>query len=680
MEQYTLSGHLKRYALLPLNLSLIWAAAAVIIFAVCGTVPGLIALAALVAYLVPALLYYYFGRPKVGGALVSFATEYGQIQGHLLKEFAIPYAVLDPQGTVLWLNEAFTELTGKEAGYRRGISGIFPELTADKLPSKKLRTECTLEYGDKTLQAAMQKVVIKELLDLEDGDRRANDNTVIALYIFDETEISSLLKKQEADRIVCGQLSIDNYDEVVDKGDDLQRSLLLALVDRKLTKYFTEVGGIIRKTEPDKYFFIMKKQAMQTLEDGHFSILEDVKNVNVGTDEKMTLSIGIGFGSESMVENAEAARRAIDLALGRGGDQVVIREGYNTRYFGGKTEKMEKYTRVKARVKALALKEILSTKDAVLIMGHKIPDADVLGAAVGIYRCAVSIGKPAHIVMDDPPGTLKKMVDGFTKSPEYGERMFISSRDAKEIISSRIAVVVVDTNKPSNTACEDLLRRTNTVIVLDHHRQGRDIIQNAVLSYIEPYASSASEMVAEVVQYFDEKLKLRPKEADALYGGIMIDTGNFLTRSGVRTFEAAAYLRRSGADVNRIRKLFRDSMDDVRAKSAAISKTEVYKESFAITVCDSEGLKDPTVIAAQTANELLSVVGIKASFALTDYNGVIYISARAIDEVNVQRIMERLGGGGHLNIAGAQLKDVTVDNAVRLLKETINTMQSEGEL
>ena len=678
MEQLALSVRIRKFLEWPFWLSPIWVLLAILLYFFAGPPAAIAVGICLVVYLGAAIFLYYRQRPRIAGELLDFATSYGQVQNRVLREFVLPYALLDLSGNVLWMNDELLSLTGREKGYHRSITTLFPEITKEELPGKETQTECTIAYKDKIYQAAMQKIVMKELM--PNADTSQDDYTAIALYLFDETEVTRLGNEAEANRLVFGVLCLDNYDEVVEKGDDLQKSLLLALIERKINRYFSDVDGFVRKTDNYNYFFLIRKKSFDELEKDRFKILEDVKAVNVGNESAMTISVGIGFGADSYLENAEAAHRAIELALGRGGDQVVIREGYNTRYFGGKTEKMEKYTRVKARVKALALKEILSSKEAVLIMGHKIPDADVLGAAVGIYRCAKSIDKPAHIVMDTPPEAIRLMVESFTKNPEYGDNMFITGRDARELVSDNVAVVVVDTNKPGYTECEDLLRRTNAVVVLDHHRQGRDIIENAVLSYIEPYASSASEMVAEVVQYFDDKLRLRPREADALYGGIMVDTSNFLTRSGVRTFEAAAYLRRSGADVTRIRKMFRDSMEDVRAKSAGIAAAEIFDDAFAISVCESEGLKSPTVVAAQTANELLSVVGVKASFVLTDYNHMIYISARAIDEVNVQLIMERLGGGGHLNIAGAQLPDTTVEEAAQLLKDTIRTMKEEGDI
>jgi c-di-AMP phosphodiesterase-like protein len=680
MEQFEITNQVRKYIQTPIWLSLCLVGAIPVLYVTAGKKAAYVGIVLLAVYLVITAVLYRFQRVRLANELVSFAAQYGQVQHRLIQELVLPYALLDLRGGVLWMNDEFAGIAGKDLNFHKNIAAIFPEITNAKLPGRDPRTEVTVVKGENTYRAAMQKLVMKELIDMENGDQDPEKNSVIAIYLFDETELSELIEDRDNNRIVCGMLCLDNYEEALESVEELRKSLLLALIERKINKYFTDVDGICRKTEKDKYFFIIRKKALDDLEAKKFSILEDVKTVNVGNEISMTISIGIAFGSHYFIQNAEAARGAIELALGRGGDQVVVKEGYNTRYFGGKTESVEKYTRVKARVKAHALKEIISSKNEVFIMGHKIPDVDALGAAVGIYRCSRTIDKPAAIVMDNPPDSIRPMVEGFKSNPDYGEHMFISTREAKERINSGTVVVVVDTNKPNYTECEDLLRRTNAIVVLDHHRQGREVIQNAVLSYIEPYASSACEMVAEVVQYFDEALKIRPLEADAMYAGIMVDTSNFLTRTGVRTFEAAAYLRRNGADVTRIRKMFRDNMEDIQAKSRAIAEAEIFADCFAISECKSDGLKSPTVVAAQTANELLSVVGVKASFVLTDYNQMIYISARAIDEINVQLIMERLGGGGHLNIAGAQLPDTTMAEAMALLKKTILQMQEEGDI
>ena len=440
------------------------------------------------------------------------------------------------------------------------------------------------------------------------------------------------------------------------------------------------MNGIVKKMEKDKYFFAIKQQYIPKIQEDRFSILEDVKTVNIGNDMAVTLSIGIGMNGDTYSQNYEYARTSIDMALGRGGDQAVVKDADKIQYYGGKAQQMEKTTRVKARVKAHALRELMENKDRLLIMGHRLLDIDSFGAAVGIYRIAMAMNKKANIVVNEVTSSVRPMMERFTGGGEYPEDMFLTGPKAAELVDGGTMLVVVDVNRPSITDEPSLLKLIKTIVVLDHHRTSSEIIDNAVLSYVEPYASSACEMVAEVLQYIMDGIKVRPAEADAMYAGIVIDTQNFTNQTGVRTFEAAAYLRRSGADITRVRKLFRENMVDYQAKAEAVRLAEVYMDSFAISVCPSDGLDSPTIIGAQAANELLEIRGIKASVVLTPYNGVIYYSARSIDEVNVQVMMEKLGGGGHRTIAGAQIPDITVEEGKERLKAVIRQMLEAGEV
>ena len=527
------------------------------------------------------------------------------------------------------------------------------------------------------MQLVTMKDVINEAAILENVD---TDINLIALFFYDETELQEYIQKNEDDKLVVALAYLDNYEEALEGVEEVRRSLLIALIDRKITKYFSDFDGLVRKLERDKYFLIMRQSSLEVLKEQRFHILDEVKTVNIGNEMAVTLSIGIGLNGANYLQNYEYCRIAIEMALGRGGDQVVIKNGDSITYFGGKSQMMEKTTRVKARVKAHALKEFMSSKDKIVVMGHKITDVDSFGAAIGIYRAARTLEKKAYIVINNPTSSIRPLMDGFLHSQDYDSRMFVTSHEAKEIVDDNTVVVVVDTNRPGYTECEELLYMTKTIVVLDHHRQSKDIIQNAVLSYIEPYASSACEMVAEILQYFADGIRIRNIEADSLYAGIMIDTNNFLTKTGVRTFEAAAFLRRCGADVTRVRKMFREHVEDYRAKGEAIRNAELFREHFAISVCPSEGLDSPTVVGAQAANELLNIIGVKASFVLTDYRNTIYISARSIDEINVQIVMERLGGGGHLNIAGAQLEHYSITEAKDVLKQTLQKMLDEGDI
>lgn len=673
-----IKGQLKFYMQWPFILTVLLMVMDVLVFTVNVKAGALVSIF-LAAYILIVVFLYFHSRAAIMNELISFATQYGQVQKVLLKEFIVPYALLDYNGKLLWMNDSFAALSGKNRRYRKSVSSVFPELTKEKLPQEE-RAEVTFQYEEKDYKAVMRTIPIQKLLEESGLVETEEHNNLIALYVFDETELNQYIRQKEDEKLVTGLLYLDNYDEALNSVEEVRRSLLVALIERKLDKYFSEVDGLIKKLEKDKFILVMRQRSLEELKKKRFNILEDVKTVNIGNDMAVTISIGIGINAPTYAQNYEYSRIAIDLALGRGGDQVVIKDKDQMTYFGGKSQQMGKSTRVKARVKAHALREFMVSKDKVVVMGHRIPDVDSIGAGIGIYRAAKSLNKKAHIVVNNPTMSVRPIIQSFQDNPDYDEHMFIDSDEARGIVDANTVVVVVDTNKPSYTECEDLLHMTKTIVVLDHHRQGSEVIQNAVLSYIEPYASSACEMVAEILQYFSDDIRIYNIEADALYSGIIIDTNNFTSKTGVRTFEAAAFLRRCGADVTRVRKMFRDDVKSYRAKAEAIRHVETYRGSFALAVCPSEGIDSPTVVASQAANELLNVDSIKATFVLTDYQNKIYISARAIDEVNVQLIMERLGGGGHINMAGAQLTGVTVEEAIATLKDTIDQMIKEGDI
>ena len=564
---------------------------------------------------------------------------------------------------------------------RKNLLSLFPELTKDDLEPGEEMFSIHTEYDNRNYRMDLKWVALNDAATLEDIlGKDFSREYLLSVYLADETEVLHYKKEIDNQKMVAGLIYLDNYDEALETVEEVRRSLLMALIDRKVNKYISAMNGIVKKLEKDKYFFAIKQQYVQRIQEDRFAILEDVKTVNIGNDMAVTLSIGMGMNGETYNQDYDFARTAIDMALGRGGDQAVIKDGEKIQYFGGKAQQMEKSTRVKARVKAHALRELMENKDGLLIMGHKMPDIDSFGAALGIYRIATSLNKKAHIVINEVTTSVKPMMDRFIGNPDYPEDMFLKGPKAAELVDAATMLVVVDVNRPSITDAPALLRMVKSIVVLDHHRQSSEIIDNAVLSYVEPYASSACEMVAEVLQYIADNIRIRPAEADAMYAGIVIDTLNFTNQTGVRTFEAAAYLRRCGADITRVRKMFRENMAEYQAKADAVRRAEVYREAFAISVCPAEGLASPTIVGAQAANDLLEINGIKASVVLTEYNHVIYLSARSIDEVNVQVMMEILGGGGHRTVAGAQLEGVTIEQARAKVKDAIDEMRKKGEV
>ena len=632
-EKIKLRGQLKLYIQWPSVMAVLLVAMNVWVYMIDKRAGSLMVFFVLI-YIIMAGSLYLRSKTVLLKDLVEFAAQYGIVQNTLLKELTVPYAILMSDGKTIWMNDLFREILGTKPRRDVPISKYIPELNRSIFPKEGKDTiEMDVYYRDREYKAELR------------------------------------------------QVSVEGFnDEVINSVEEVRQSLLMALVDRKINQYIARVDGIVKKMETDKYFIVLRKQYFKQLEADKFSLLEDVKSVNIGNGIPATLSIGLGLSGDSYSQSYNYARVAIDLALARGGDQAVIKDGSGITYYGGKREQTSKNTRVKARVKAEALREFLTLKDRIFVMGHKLTDADAFGAAIGICRAAAAMEKRAYIVINEVSASLRPLYECFVRDSNYPDEMFLKSAQAIEMADENSMVVVVDTNRPKMTECEELLKKTKTIVVLDHHRQSSDNIENALLSYIEPYASSSCEMVAEVLQYIVDDIKIPKIEASSMYAGIMIDTNNFVNHTGVRTFEAAAFLRRCGADITLVRKMFRDDIESYRAKAEIISSAEVYYEKFAIARGAGLKIESPTIIGAQAANELLDISEIKASFVLTEYNGRIYVSARSIDEVNVQVIMERLGGGGHLNASGAQFDHTNMEEAVKSLKEVIDDMIKGGDI
>ena len=674
-----LKGQLRMYMSWPLIMTILLAAVDVWVYVI-DKRAGFIMTVFILIYLGIAGGLYFYNRSLILADLIQFSAQYKGIEHTLLKELAVPYAITLEDGRILWKNDAFASIMDSPRK-EKYLNRMIPELHPGVFPKEDMEhVELEVTYHDRDYQVELRRVSLQgfsqkeELLQIPE-----EEEYFVAVSMRDVTELNAYIRENEDQRMIAGLIYIDNYDEVMESVEEVRQSLLVALIDRKINKYIGDVDGIVKKMEKDKYFVVIRKSSYRKIAEDKFSILEEVKQVNIGNARSATLSIGLGLNTATYALSYQFARVAIDLALARGGDQAVIKDCNGITYFGGKKEQTAKNTRVKARVKAEALREFIVTKDQVIVMGHKIADPDSFGACMGIYRAVVSLEKKAHIVINTVTESVRPLYDEIAESPAYEDDIFLTSDQALDYITDSTMVIVVDTNKPQMTECPELLRRSRMIAVLDHHRQSSNVIENAVLSYVEPYSSSSCEMVAEVLQYIADDIKIPSVEADCLYAGIMIDTRNFMNRTGVRTFEAAAFLRRCGADITRVRKMFRDDMASYRAKAEAVRMDEVYRKEFAIAQCPSD-IDSPTVLGAQAANELLDISGIKASFVLTVYDGKIYLSARSIDEVNVQIIAEKLGGGGHINSAGAQFDHTNMDEAIKALKATIDQMIEEGDI
>lgn len=679
-----------------------------------SVVAGIVGIIFTAVYSVVVIVLYISSRVSSEAAYANRAMENGRVQKDLIREFPIPYAILDKTGRLAWVNDEFAHITNTS---KRKLMRLTAMQVFEGLPHEMIPGECDepvhadIEYDGKEYRVEIKNIRVnpdgpvdsvqeqetseheEEMESLPVTEDQPQEKKTIkrkkhtgvtnftAMYLFDMTERNKLAKENEEQKLVTGLIYIDNYDEIFDDLEEVRHSLLVALVDRKINKYMANVDAIVRSFEKDKYMFVMPKKYLPQLQENKFALLDEVKAINIGNDLPLTLSISLGTEYKSFIEDFEAARSAMELALGRGGDQVVLKSNDKITYYGGRSQGTEKSTRVKARVKTLAFKELLETKEKVIIMAHKNPDMDAFGSAIGVYRMVNSMNKEAHIVINEVSSAISPIYGNFTANSMYGDDMIINNEQAIEMINADTMLVVVDVNNPSLTECEELISYAKTVVVFDHHRQTKDVIANATLSYVEPFASSACEMIAEMLQYMDEKIKLRPSEADAMYAGILIDTDNFLTKTGVRTFEAAAYLRRSGADVMRVRKMFRSDIDSYRQKADGVRNAEMVLGMFAVSVFEpKEGPESPIVLTAKVANEMLNIAGVRASFVIAQLGDDVKISARSIDDVNVQIIMERMGGGGHANIAAAQFKNTTKEEVKEQLVNLLEEMYKEGDI
>ena len=644
---------------------------------------GFIVLAACAVFCALAFVLAARSRDRMLRSWIGFANTYMEVQGSLLGNLDLPLAVIDRSGRFLWENKELRKLITKKDSHR-GIGELLPELKPENYPKgPDQRTEFHVRHNGRSFHAVVECVEVPETVHAERLGLKIpkGEEKLYAVSFFDETGEVESRKEIEKQKLAVVLVYLDNYDETLENLESVRQSLFSAMMERKIQNYFRSYDALLSKNDKDKYTVVLRNEFVPRMIEDKFSLVEDAKTINIGNESSVTLSMGIGMNGGSYVRNFELGRRAIDLALGRGGDQVVIKDKDSTRFFGGKSQQVDRTTQVRARVKALALREMIETRDRLLIMGHKDMDIDVFGSAIGLYRAAEALGKPAHIVASHINSSVRPMISRFADSTDYQDDLIVTGEQAMTMLDDRTLLAIVDVNRPSYTDTPRLFDKAKNVVVLDHHRQTEEEIAHALVSYIEPNASSSSEMVTEILQYISDNLRLKPLEAEALYAGIVIDTNNFTNKTGVRTFEAAAYLRRAGADITRVKKLLRENMSAYKARAQVVSRAEQYMNDFAIsTLSDTEGMDSPAIIGAQAANELLSIDGVKASFVLTDQRGTIYVSARSIDDVNVQLIMEKMGGGGHMTMAGAQITDMSLDEAVLYVKETIRTMKEEGEI
>ena len=631
---------------------------------------GIIQLAAAVFLILLSVFVIRKNHGQFGEFLDSIRFRADDISKDSLVNAPVPVVIFKLSGRILWANDLFEALFGNAQLFDKPFETVFPDMAKDILLSEKPKFSCYI--GLKHYEIIGKPV-------FEEGKKSKNTTpapSFVVFYLFENTEEYEHSLKYLEDRPVAGYINVDNYDDVLLNTPDAYRSMLLAEIDTKIATWFTFTGGVLKKVEKDRYFLFFSHNCLQKMIEEKFSVLDDVRGIRCGNKFSATLSIGIGIGDKDYKALDDAANSAITLALGRGGDQAVVKENNDIRFFGGKTREHEKTTKVKARVTASTLKDLLSGASNVLIMGHKLPDMDAIGAAVGICAFARFFEKNTHIVYENTSLSVNGILERIKENNEYGD-VLISPEQALSLVQENTLVVVVDTHKPDYTYAPELLEKAKNIVVIDHHRRGEDFINSAKLVYHEPYASSTCELVAEILQYAGGDFALTSQEAEALYAGIMMDTKDFAMKTGVRTFEAAAFLKRCGVDILAVRQYFRNDFNSYIQIAQIVSSAITVNGNIAISTCKYSPDVDIHAITPQAADKLLSISGIEASFVITEKSEEVSISGRSTGNINVQLIMEKLGGGGHLTMAGAQIKNYTLDQVRDKLVKAINEYLEE---
>lgn len=582
-----------------------------------------------------------------------------------LSKIPMPLVIVDSKGYILWANSVFSEILSKNV-YGKNINIFIKDFNIQKILDKNGG-----QYESINIEDSIYNVLASPV---EVGEDRQGKNHITLLYFIDKTDYYKMFEMHDEKKPVVALIEIDNFDEVNKSTEEIYRPALIAEIDNKINAFTASIESVSRKYDDTKYIAVMENRFLNGLIQNKFEVLDDLRGIDVGNKLPVTLSIGIGKNGDNFSRVHEYAIAAKDLALGRGGDQAVIKDGDKFYFYGGKSKEVEKRTRVKARVMAHAISGLIDQSEEIIIMGHDTPDIDSLGAAIGMYRGCKLRDRNAYIILNRVNDSIVRIVDKLNNSKEH-QGMFISSEAAMQKVQRNPLVIICDVHRKSFVEYPELLDKVSNIVIIDHHRKSVDFIENATISYIEPYASSSCELVTELLQYMNEKPRLHELEAQALMAGIYVDTKNYTFKTGVRTFEAAAFLRRMGANLIEVRKLFADDLKTYIERSRLISSAEVEK---GIAIALHRGTISNTLIVPQAADELLKIEGIEASFVLAEMGNDIIISGRSLGDINVQLILETIGGGGHMSIAGARVQDVSIEEAKKMLNYSINNYLKES--
>ena len=601
------------------------------------------------------VIYYEMVHKR--SKLNELSSAFNRAMGNTFKNISLPVLYVTEQGKLIWENDRAEEIYAKE---------YIPEIWShiNKQYAKKDGIAINIEKDE--------YIVYPSEIFL--GGKSGK-----ILIFVDKTREKELEQILEDTRVTIGIVSIDNYEESFQGAEEIDKLNILAQIDNELVKWITSYNGMITKIEKDKYIFVIEKQYIKTLQENSFEILEKVNDISADKLKvPTTISIGISHEEETLYGRYKSSTTALDVALGRGGNQAVIKNNKKYDIYGEGAKALDKTNRVRARIISQALKDLIEKSEDVYIIGHKNTDIDCIGAAIGIYRICKHLNKQAHIIVDAKYNNSTRLVIDRLQSDGDYEDIFLTKDDVKKLDFENSLLVVVDTHKESYLAVPDIASEFDKKVIIDHHRRGPEFIEDSILTYHEVYASSTSELVTELLMYIED-IQLTSKEAEAIYAGILVDTKNFSFKTGVRTFEAAAYLRKVGLDITEVKHIFQSDFESYVAKVDTVKNAEFIDSQIAISVVADAGNEDMAIIAAQSADELLSITGILASFVLCEIDGVVMISGRSLGDINVQAILEKMGGGGHLTFAGAQMAGVTIDEAKEKLLEVVNEYLGKEE-
>ncbi len=584
-----------------------------------------------------------------------------------------PLIILETDGNVVWKSSKFaTEF--EDIDINTFVNDLVYDLK-EEIKNKKDKTDKSILRNIQVNKR--QYRMVGKFVNSKRYSKNKKDEYMAIIYFIDETENIKLQKEYNDSKSCVGIIMIDNYEENMQMLESEEKAQYIAEIDKVIYEWTNETNGILIKSDRDRYIYIFEQRYLEKIKEDKFSLLDKIKELDPKQKVQFTLSIAISNEGEVDKDKFKSAQTAMDIVLGRGGDQAVVRQNDIYKFFGGRAQEVEKRTKVKARVVAHALENLIKESSKVMVMGHMNPDIDAMGSAIGIYRLAKSLDKNAYIIASNT-ASLQNFRESLTEEPEY-EDVIISKEVAEENIDEDTLLVVVDTHKVNYVESEEVLKKASKIVIIDHHRRSADYIENATLTFQEVYASSAAELVTELLQYAEVNVELKKIEAEALYAGIMMDTKSFTFKTGVRTFEAAAYLRKCGVDIIRVKKWFQSDLESFNKIADIVRKAEIVNDSIAIALCDGEKSKDISLLCAKAADELLTISDVTASFVLGDTGEKVCISGRSIGDINVQVILEKLGGGGHITLAGAQVEGMTLEEVKQELIIRINEYFTEIE-